>query len=76
MHGDELIYVPPFFQIPTFAQTMTARTFINPSFLSILTISRIQLAQASNDRHAQGFPETTFLTPSPLPSEISHIANA
>jgi hypothetical protein len=55
---------------------MTARTFINPSFSAILIINRTQWAQASIDRYAQGFPETTFLKPAPLTSEISHTLNA
>ena len=56
--------------MPTFAQTVTARTFITPSFSAILIISHNQWAQASIDGYAQGFPETIFLKPTPLPSEI------
>jgi hypothetical protein len=55
---------------------VTARTFINPSFSAILIINHIQWAQVSVGGYAQGFPETTFLKPAPLPSEISHTSNA
>jgi hypothetical protein len=40
---------PTFLPIPAFAQTLTAHPFINSSFSAILGISRIQLAQVSND---------------------------
>jgi hypothetical protein len=59
-----------FLPISAFVQTLTAKTFINPSFSAILVISQTQLAQASIDGYVQGFPETTFLKPTPLPSEI------
>ena len=62
--------------IPAFAQTLTARTFINPSFSAILIISHIQWAPASIDGYVQGFPETTFLKPAPLPSEKLHVERA
>ncbi len=67
---------PVFIPRPTFAQTVTARTFIIPSFSAILIISHTQWTPASIDGYVQGFPETTFLKPTPLPSEISHTANA
>jgi len=57
-------------------QTSTALAFINPSFSAILFINRTQWAQASIDGYAQGFPETTFLKPTPLPSEKLHIERA
>jgi hypothetical protein len=60
----------------TFAQTATARTFINPSFSAILIINHTQCPQASIYGYAQGFPETIFLKPSPLPSEKLYISNA
>jgi hypothetical protein len=72
-HG--FIYLA-FLSISSFAQTSIAHIFINPSFSAILVISRTQVAQASIDGYVQGFPETTFLKPIPLPSEISHTLNA
>ncbi len=66
MHG---LFVPTFLLISTFAQTATVLIFINPTFPAILIISHIQCPQASIDGYAQGFPETTFLKPAPLPSE-------
>jgi hypothetical protein len=48
----------------------------NPSFSAFLIINHTQWAQASIDGYVQGFPETTFLKPAPLPSEISHTSNA
>ena len=52
---------------------MTVRTFINQSFSAILIISHTQWAPASIDGYVQGFPETTFLKPTPLPFEKLHI---
>jgi hypothetical protein len=62
--------------ISAFVQTSNARTFINPSFSATFVISRTQWAQASIDGYVQGFPETTFLKPAPLPSEKLHIEHA
>jgi hypothetical protein len=76
IHTKGQFFRPVFLPTPDFAQTATARTFINPSFSAILGISHIQWVQASIDGYVQGFPETTFLKPSPLPSEISHTLNA
>ena len=52
-----------------------SRDFINTSFSAILTINHTQWAPASIDGYVQGFPQTIFLIPSPLPSEISHTLN-
>ena len=46
---ENTFFCPAFLPIPAFAQTVTALTFINSSFSAILGISRIQLAQVSND---------------------------
>ena len=51
---------PVFLLIPAFAQTVTARTFINASFSAILIISHTQWAPALIDRYVQGFPERRF----------------
>ena len=76
IHTKGQIFKPVFLPTPDFAQTLTARTFINTSFSAIPIINHTQLAQASIDGYVQGFPETTFLIPAPLPSEISHTSNA
>ena len=69
MHG---LFVPTFLLISTFAQTAAALALINPGFSVILIIIHIQWAQASIDGYVQGFPETTFLKPTPLPSGTLH----
>jgi len=56
--------------ISAFVQTLSARTFINPSCSALFIINHTQVEQASIAQYVQGFPETIFLTPSPLPSEI------
>ncbi len=67
-----LVFLP----IPAFTQTMTAHTLINPGFSAILIINHTQCVQASIDGYVQGFPETIFLKPSPLPFEKLHIERA
>ncbi len=74
--GIHALSCPTFLRIPTFAQTATALTLINPSFPAILIINHIQWAQASIDGYVQGFPETIFLKPAPPPSERLHIERA
>ena len=59
-------------EIPASVQALTAIVFIKSGFSAILIINHIQWVQALIDRYVQGFPETTFLRPVPLPSENDH----
>ena len=60
MHG---LFVPTFLLISTFAQTVTALTFVNLSFSAIFSISRIRFERVSIDESSQGSHGTEISIP-------------